>query len=251
MKKRIVLLMAMGVFILAGQEAPKSAVAATPTEKFVTRVITLKYPNNVSVSILDGIGLTVKRSGDLVAVTGPAEQVSTAETILKQLDVPPKPPVQIPVVARKSIELMAYLIVASRSDAQGTQVPKDLESTVNQVAATFPYKTFSFVDAVSLRLTSGSGGQVKGALPVQGPTAPGLRTGGSYQLDVKQVYLMGDSELIRIEKFNLGLHSNGNPDATLDTDIDMRPGQKVVVGRANLDGAGNALIVILTAKVAE
>lgn len=37
----------------------------------------------------------------------------------------------------------------------------------------------------------------------------------------------------------------------ISTSIDIREGQKVVVGKANIDNADNALILVLTAKVIE
>ena len=39
--------------------------------------------------------------------------------------------------------------------------------------------------------------------------------------------------------------------ARINTSIDVREGQKVVVGKANIDNADSALILILTAKVVE
>ena len=41
------------------------------------------------------------------------------------------------------------------------------------------------------------------------------------------------------------------PIAGITTDIDVREGQKVVVGKANIDNSDNALILILTAKVVD
>ena len=36
---------------------------------------------------------------------------------------------------------------------------------------------------------------------------------------------------------------------SLETDIDVKEGQKVVVGKANLGNAGGSLILVVTAKV--
>jgi len=40
-------------------------------------------------------------------------------------------------------------------------------------------------------------------------------------------------------------------DTGINTDVDIREGQKVVVGKANMDGSDRASIVVLTAKVVE
>jgi hypothetical protein len=212
-------------------------------EKMVTKVITLKNANNVSSSVLDGIGLIVKRSGDIVVVTGAPDRVDTAEAILKQLDVPlPPRPVAPP---RKSIQLTAYLIVASRSEVQGTPLPKELASAVNQVASVFPYKSFNLVDAIDLRLTDNTGGYLNGIVPQGQQTFP---NGGKYMLSVNRIALVDGTpdNLLRINKFDLILN-----DVKLSTDIDLKEGQKVVVGKANIDGSSNALIVILTAKIVD
>jgi len=270
MKRIIGLTIFMGVSSLFGQQpagpdpmsleqAREAKAAAAEAKHTVTKVITLKYSNNVGNSgilLLDAIGgLTVKRSNEIVVVTGPPDRVETAEAILKQLDVPPIPPVQRPVVPRKSVQLTAYLIVASRNEIQGAAVPKDLESAVNEVASVFPYKAFNLLDAIDVRLTNGSGGELSGLVPALGTPGQQIVPGGSsYNLDVKTIYLMGDAaDLIRIDKFNLTLHMRTpiNPSVTLETDIDMKPGQKIVVGKANIDGGADALIVILTGKVVD
>ncbi|PYV91061.1 MAG: hypothetical protein DMG05_08330 [Acidobacteria bacterium] len=38
-------------------------------------------------------------------------------------------------------------------------------------------------------------------------------------------------------------------DTGINTNIDVREGQKVVVGKATIDGSNNALFLVLTAKV--
>jgi hypothetical protein len=40
-------------------------------------------------------------------------------------------------------------------------------------------------------------------------------------------------------------------DTGMSTDVDVREGQKVVVGKANMDGSDRASIVVLMAKVVE
>jgi hypothetical protein len=101
------------------------------------------------------------------------------------------------------------------------------------------------LDSIELRLLNGTNGaEVKGILP-QGQTYP---HGGSYVLNVDRTELVEEkpANLIRISK--LGIYIN---DVKIETDVDMTENQKVVVGKANIDGSANALIVILTAKVVE
>jgi hypothetical protein len=228
----------------------------------VTKAITLKYPNRVNTNVLDGIGLVIKQSGDIVVITGPPERVDTAEAILKQLDVPPPPP--SPVEQKKDIQLTAYMIIASPSATTGTPVPKDLDSAISQVSSIFPYKSFNMFDAVLMRMVEGEGrdasrGHVSGALPQGQQTFAG---GGSYDFSVQAVGLTPatPANLLRLHNLSLQLRILAGVDkdgkdkyqqVNIDTNIDMKEGQKIVVGKANIDGSENALIVILTAKVVD
>jgi len=247
MKLRIGFIVLSVVASLSAQQPAQtlrdSTTEAIANGQAITKAVTLQYPNSVNTGVLDGIGLIVKRSGAVAVITGTPERVATAEAILKQLDVAPLVPT--PPAPRKSIQLTAYLIIASRSEAPGSPLPKDLESPVNQVASIFPYKSFNLLDSIELRLLNGSkGAAVKGILP-QGQVYP---HGGTYNLEVQRTELVEEppANLIRIS--NLAINVN---DVRVDTDVDMRENQKVVVGKANIDGSANALIVILTAKVVE
>jgi hypothetical protein len=257
MKRMIGVVTLLGVSSIFAQEPPRAATVLG--EKYVTKAITLKY-GNFDVHVLDGMGLTIKTSGNIAVITGPQERVDTADAILKQLDVPPPPPV--PLGVRKDIQLTAYMIIASPAVVEGTPVPKDLDSALSQVSSVFPYKSFNLFDAVVLRMVEGEGrfanrGHVSGALPYILKT---FASGGSYDLSLASIGLTSapPANLLRLNSFSLKLFINAGLDregkektqtVNVDTNIDMKEGQKIVVGKANIDGSENALIVILTAKV--
>src|SRR6185312_16072810 len=140
MKLRVLTVFLAGAVSLLGQ------IPLNAGPDIITKMVTLKYPERVSMSIIDGIGLVVKRSENIVAITGPKERVETAEAILHQLDTPspPRPPAPL----KKDIQVTAYLIIASPSGAQDTPLPKALEAPVNQIASIMPYKSFRLFDAV-------------------------------------------------------------------------------------------------------
>jgi hypothetical protein len=247
MKLRIAFIILAAVTSASAQQPAQTLLDSTreaiASGKAITKAVALQHPDSVDGRVLDDIGLIVKRSGATWVITGTPERVATAEAILKQLDAAPI--VRTPSAPRKSIQLTAYLIIASRNEIPGSPLPKDLESPVNQVASAFPYKSFNLLDSIDLRLLSGSfGSDVKGILP-QGQAYP---HGGSYTLSVQRTDLVEETpaNLIRISKLSLNLN-----DVKVETDVDMRENQKVVVGKANIDGSANALIVILTAKVVE
>ncbi len=219
----------------------------------VTKVVTLKYPDRVNTNILDGIGLVVKRADNLVVITGPPSRVETAEAILHQLDTPtpPRPVVPPP----KNIQLTAYLVIASAGGAvpQGTTVPKDIESAVTQVSSMFSYKSFSLLDAIIMRTTDGAQKRAS----VNGLV---IAIGNSYRMSLRRISITTESsgDLFHISNFDLNMQvdriRNGKQESVpvdFASDIDVKDGQKAVVGKANFDGASDALIVILTAKVVE
>jgi hypothetical protein len=252
MKLKMIAVVFMSAISLLGQ-------AATPDvgREFVTKVVTLTYPERVSTSIIDGIGLIVKRSENLVAITGPRDRVEMAEAILHQLDVPATP--RAPVPPKKDIQFTAYLIIASPTGTQTTPLPKELESAVNQVASIMPYKSFHLFDAVIMRGSDGSSGYVGGVLPATQQT---FVSGGSFIFRVGRAELTPatPANLLRLQNVELSVSINRGTDregkdkvqmVNLQTSIDMKEGQKVVVGKANIDGSENALLVILTAQIVD
>jgi len=71
---------------------------------------------------------------------------------------------------------------------------------------------------------------------------------------------MPPAKLLRLNNFSLNLQIHPGLDkdgkdkyqhVSVATNIDMKEGQKIVVGKANIDDSENALIVVLTAKVVD
>lgn len=247
MKLRVLAVLLLSAVPVLGQAAGE----------IVTKMVTLKYPARVSTNVIDGIGLTVKRSENLVVITGPRERVETAEAILHQLDTPAPP--RPPLPPKKDVQITAYLIIASPSGTQGTPLPKDLEPAVHQVASILPYKSFRLFDAVMMRASENSNGDVRGVLPMSQQT---FAAGGTFRLFVGRVELTPatPANLLRLANFDLSVSISHGIDregkekfqtVSMGTTIDMKEGQKVVVGKANIDGSENALLVILTAQVVD
>jgi hypothetical protein len=75
-----------------------------------------------------------------------------------------------------------------------------------------------------------------------------------YHVAFNRVGVMSDEEghVIRIDGLNLGASIPGTVRETgFRTDIDVHEGQKVVVGKANIDTSNNAMILVVTARVVE
>lgn len=171
------------------------------------------------------------------------------DLIIKQFDVPPPPVLNIDV----TIYLMSALGTPSAS-----AVPPELEEVVKQLRNTFSYKGYQLIDTEVMRVRAGQGGDVSGV--VNGaPSVDGNKTISRVGFRSASVSTDEKGRAIRIDGLRVGLRipiAAGEKkyqyiETGLNTDVDVREGQKVVVGKANMDGSDRASIVVLTAKVVE
>jgi hypothetical protein len=149
--------------------------------------------------------------------------------------------------------LEAYLLTAS-GQGSSTGVPGDLEPVIKQLKSVFNYQGFRLLGTLSWRGRDGTGGNVNGLLPsVSSDSAQ--PTFYTFKINGVGVTSEGKEPTIRINDLYLQLvfpvKGSGTQNAVISTSIDVKQGQKVVVGKANIDNADNALILTLTAKVIE
>jgi hypothetical protein len=241
--------------LTAQKETTEEKTNSVRPQNWPVKMFQVKYANvNRLASVFNtfgaSIGATISADGDLKVLTvrAPQEILVAIEESIKRLDV------QQP--AAKNIAIDAYLLVAS---AQGSveNVPPDLEGVVQQLKNIFKYHGFRLIATSSLRMRDGSGGETKGVLPSVGA---GLMP-TNYEFRVGSSAITSDSKerVIRIDGLKLALRVPiktsdrdwSYQEAHISTSIDIHEGQKVVVGKANIDNADNALILVLTAKVIE
>jgi hypothetical protein len=218
----------------------------SPDER-VQRIMTLKYIDPVAVQNLlrdFGVDIRADRQMKVVALAGKRSAVETAEQALARLDVPG--------AAQKDVDLTVYFVVG-RDDvgnATGAAIPNELSSTVNALKSTFPYKSYELLDALSLRSRAGTGASTSGQLSGNRLTS----------FSVGSVNVEGDGNMIRIDHLRAGVRAlmtlGVKPEyvnvSSIDTEVvDVKEGQKLVVGRSSLEGPGKALFLVLIAKVAQ
>jgi hypothetical protein len=224
----------------------------------VTRVFQLKYADPRELArVLSQYG-RIETSSLLKAltITGRDSAMSEVEQTVKRFDVPP-PAVQ-------NIDVTIYLMSALGQPA-GSQVPAELEGVIKQLKSTFSYKGYQLIDTEVIRVRAGQGGDVSGVvMDSSSPDAP--RTISQVRFRSASVSTDEKGRAIRIDALKVGLkipiHSSGSGaasgqiqysyiDTGMSTDVDVREGQKVVVGKANMDGSDRASIVVLMAKVVD
>jgi hypothetical protein len=229
-----------------------AAVACLRAEDAVTRVFQFKYADARALQrVLSPYG-RVEADPMLKALTITVRDnnvLSEVEQVVKRFDVPPPP---VP-----NIDVTIYLMSALGTPSSGA-VPAELEPVVKQLKNTFSYKGYQLIDTEVMRVRAGQGGDVSGVVD-GAPSVDGNKTISRVGFRSASVSTDEKGRAIRIDGLKIGLRipiAAGEKkyqyiDTGLNTDVDVREGQKVVVGKANMDGSDRASIVVLTAKVVE
>jgi hypothetical protein len=184
----------------------------------------------------------------LTVTTRDNTTMSEVGHIIDRFDVPP-PPV-------KNIEVTIYLMSALGQPST-VSVPQELEGVIKQLKSMFSYKGYQLIDTEVIRVREGQGGEASSV--VDNKSAAAAKT--ISQVGFRTATPSSDEKgrAIRIDGLKVGLRVpvlvSGKDyqyiDTGINTDVDIREGQKVVVGKANMDGSDRASIVVLTAKVVD
>lgn len=236
--------------VLRAQDTKKAeepaASANTESQHWPVKLFQVKYANVYQVAnLFRAFGAVVQPEGDWISVRAPKAVLTAIEESLQRLDVPQAP--------AKNVQLDAYLLTAS-GQGSSANIPGDLEPVIKQLKSVFNYQGFRLLGTLSWRGRDGKGGNVSGVLPSVSADSTQTTT---YTFGTNGVAITaeGKERTIRINDLTLRLDyflkGAGNYHAIINTSIDAREGQKVVVGKANIDNADNALILVLTAKVIE
>jgi hypothetical protein len=219
-------------------------VFAQPEEQ-VKKLIRLHYaePSSVQNMLMSyGVGLRADNQMKAIAISGRAADVAACEAAIKLLDVAPK-----------NIELVVYFVVGSdQPNLTGTAVPTDVRDVITQLKNVFTFKDYRMLDTLTVRTRTGTQAETSGILDASG--SPRLSV-----FSIRNSTVSEDGASIRIDRLHAGLRipvprAGTDPKSDymntgIDQDIDVKEGQKVVVGRSSLQGPEKALFLILTAKV--
>jgi hypothetical protein len=247
--KRILIAILLAGSLLAAQETKKEE----PPQAKVQRLFILKYadPSQVA-NLLSVFEARVRPNSELHALTVEAspEAMHAVEDAIQKLDVPSATP--------KNFEVTIYLLVASDSAAAGSPIPKDLDSVTTQLKNTFPFKNYGLLDVITFQARTGQMVRTTssgGSLPI-GSRSVAVIT----QLSINSIALQGDGRTLRVDRLNAqfrvpqatgtagGEMQYNYLDLQMQTDLDVKEGQKAVVGRLGLSHE-QALFLVMTGKV--
>ena len=245
---------------LSFAQQPDSRPAPRPEDNYVTekgfksKVFEVKYRDANSLgnvlrqlgSGFKGASVSANSEFKTITVRDFPENLLTMEEALKRLDSPSPP--------RPNIELHMHVLVASNTGGTTGEVPAELKDVLAQLRGTFNYRSYELVTSVIQRLTETSRGlRGKGTAEIsKSPASAGTLT-LPYEYFINQVTLSTTptgTPILQIAEFGFttGLTSNTVDNRTqVQTALNMRDGEKVVVGTATL--GDRALIIVLTAKL--
>jgi hypothetical protein len=211
------------------------------------KLIEVKYadPDRVA-RLVQGPGVGVRSDSALhaIIVSGTPEAVASVEAMVKKLDIAPA-----------NVEFTVYLISGASHDA-ADDLPKDLASTAKQLHGVFAYKSYRILQSFILRDRENGRGNGTGT----SGTLPG--SNAKYNFHYQSLTVSsGTPRIVHIDNAQFSVNTpTGQRDdkgymitesSSINTDLDIAEGQKVVVGKSNVHGSDDALILVITAQVVQ
>ncbi|MBI2689265.1 MAG: hypothetical protein HYX27_23420 [Acidobacteria bacterium] len=217
-----------------------------------SRVVQLKYINpDSTAAVLDILAagrVRWRTDGNLriIALSGPSDLVEAMDAAVKKLDVPASGP--------KNLEVIFHIITAN-SQPGANSVSPDLNAVVQQLGTVFGLKSFRVLESAVMRGREGRSIESSGiiAIPVKGDGTP------EYHIKCQRLTTSSSDKGLQIRMDNLEFrimlpiaNADGKGfsyrNASIHTDVDVREGQKVVVGKSSLDTSGQSVFLVVSAK---
>ena len=224
--------------------------------KRIQRLVEVKYANVKELSnVIQGTDSVTVRFNEhfkTISLFGTAEAVGVAEELIKRFDVA-RPTASL---TKRNVELTCYILIAAPKGTAGEAVPSDLDPVVKQLKSTFGYNDFRLLDSVFLRAQEGVQASSLGSTSPPNPDKPASQ--GRYELNVRRGPRISPDERgtrVRLDGFSFALtlpvDTGSVTNVRFDTDVEIREGQKVVVGKAKGDTSAGAYILVLSARVVD
>jgi hypothetical protein len=201
---------------------------------------------NAVTNVLSGMPVRIQAYQNTIVLNGSAEAVAAAEQLIKNL--------MSSAPRERNIEITGYIILATTQAGDGSaNMPAELDPVLKQFRSLLNYKAFRVLDTVILRGKENSGMGSSGFLAVPGAA------GATADFNVQRPSVTDD--VVHLKNLNLRVripttrvNDKGNVitnDVTISTDADVKAGQKVAIGKASVDANGDALILVVSAKVVD
>ncbi|HWS99446.1 MAG TPA: hypothetical protein VN256_04165 [Pyrinomonadaceae bacterium] len=178
-------------------------------------------------------------------------------------------PARIKADEAAGLEVQLHILVASKTtDGEGEKLPASLDAVVRQLKTTFTFKSYRLATTLLNRVRNGGRLSLKWVgSPLLEQSAATTTTPGFNEFNIMGIKLDKDDagrDVVQMSNFYFGARipiqlpsvaSTGASVPTLQyeqtgitTDISMREGEPTIVGTLNVGPAGDALIVVVTAR---
>jgi hypothetical protein len=226
----------------------------------VNRVISLKNRELLEAfkTILGpfAIGITTSRELGVITLSGQPEAVAAAEEVIRRFDLSPAAG-----RATRNLAFTAHLLVARQQAGTGSPLPAELTPVIEQFRGVLAYKAYELLDTLTIRIVDDrrADTNVEGLVRwPQGAALPArthlrIRNAKIVSEDEKGRSIQIPSVMVKVE-LPITVSQEGKQvveyrATSIETGLDIREGQKVVVGKASFDGTSDALILVLKAEV--
>jgi hypothetical protein len=228
-----------------------AAMLAYADETHVQKVVPVKSGDAAQIfttarDVLQTLTLKMTMYQNNIVLSGSADAVAAAEQLIKNLEA--SSPVD------RDVEISGYIILAAMQPDGTGGIPADLEPVLKQFRNLLNYKSFRVVDTIILRTREANVAATSGFFNLPNDTH-----GASEDFSLERATIAGDVIHLKNLKLRLGIPTPVSPGAPqfeyrnihLQTDVDIKAGQKVAIGKASIDPAGDAIILVVSAKVVD
>ena len=230
------------------------------TEKgFKSRVFDVKYRDAAMLAqVLRNLGsgfkgATIQSNSEFrtITVRDFPENIVTMEEAIKRLDTPATP--------RPNIELHMHVLIASNGGGGSSDMPAELRDVLTQLRGTLNYRNYELAASVVQRLTATERVlQGYGTAEVPSAATGTANVAMPYEYNIYNVSMVQNAvgaPSVQISDFAfsastermVGPNVNERDRARVQTALNLRDGEKVVVGTAAL--RNRALVIVLTASL--
>jgi hypothetical protein len=168
-----------------------------------------------------------------LVLSGRPELLAIIESAIRKADLPLPPP--------PNVELTLY-ILAGGEGPNSDPLPEELSGVAKQVKGLLGMAGLKLVESIQIRTRAGSPAEASGLM------GKSVTNAAPYNLHVREVIVEGEpgNRALRLHELKFAVGGKG-----FLTDVNLRDGQKIVVGKSSLNTAGTSFFVVVTGKVVE
>jgi len=226
------------------------ASAQEPAKPQNARMIQLQHTETGSVVSLVGpiaakgaVTLAADAKLNIITLSGPPDAVAVIENFIKQID-----------AARKSIEVTAWVIVGQK-EANAEKMPDDLQPVLKQLKSLFPFAGYRLAETAVVRGVAGQGSQTRGSLP-NPALIPQTYTFRYRRADADStegipVIKLSEVRFDTMVPYEAGVGQHQYMEASIISDVSLKSGQKVVLGKTSAGLGKESLFLVLSARVVD